>query len=87
MYEDEQSKALVALAEIFHEARGSTTPVVVERIVADIDAIVKVVCFPGWQQTIAGEREVRQALRKTLLKCKLHQEQDRFDRAYASIAQ
>jgi type I restriction enzyme R subunit len=65
----------------------ASTPVVVERIVADIDAIVKVVRFPGWQQTIAGEREVRQALRKTLLKYKLHQEQDLFDRAYAYIAQ
>jgi type I restriction enzyme R subunit len=85
--EDEQSKVLAALTELFNEARGSSTPVVVERIVADIDAIVKVVRFPGWQQTIAGEREVKHALRKTLLKYKLHQEQDLFDRAYAYIAQ
>jgi type I restriction enzyme, R subunit len=85
--EDAQGKALAALTELFHEVRGSKTPVVVERIVADIDAIVKVVRFPGWQQTIAGEREVKLALRKTLLKYQLHQEQDLFDRAYAYIAQ
>lgn len=84
---EEQDRAIAALTELFNEARGSSTPVVVERIVADIDAIVKVVRFPGWQQTIAGEREVKQALRKTLLKYKLHQEQDLFDRAYAYIAQ
>jgi hypothetical protein len=43
--------------------------------------------FPGWQQTIAGDREVKQALRKTLLKYKLHQDQDLFDRAYEYVKQ
>ncbi|NTW04406.1 MAG: type I restriction endonuclease subunit R, partial [Oscillochloris sp.] len=85
--EDEQSKALAALTELFNETRSSSTPVVVERIVADLDAIVKNVRFPGWQQTIAGKREVKQALRRAMLKYKLHQEQDLFDRAYAYIAQ
>ena len=85
--DEDQDKAIAALTELFNEVRGRSTPVVVERIVADIDAIVKVVRFPGWQQTVAGEREVKQALRKTLLKYKLHQEQDLFDRAYAYIAQ
>ncbi|RRR74464.1 MAG: type I restriction endonuclease subunit R [Candidatus Viridilinea halotolerans] len=84
---EDQDKAIAALTELFNELRGSNTPVVVERIVADIDAIVKVVRFPGWQQTSGGEREVKQALRKTLLKYTLHQEQDLFDRAYAYIAQ
>lgn len=85
--EEEQDRAIAALTELFNDVRGQNTPVVVERIVADIDAIVKVVRFPGWQQTIAGEREVKQALRKTLLKYKLHQDQDLFDRAYGYIAQ
>lgn len=83
--EEEQDRAIAALTELFNEVRGQNTPVVVERIVADIDAIVKVVRFPGWQQTIAGEREVKQALRKTLLKYRLHQ--DLFDRSYGYIAQ
>jgi type I restriction enzyme R subunit len=50
-----------------------------------VDEIVRIVRFPGWQSTIAGEREVKLALRKTLWKYKLHQDQDLFDRAYAYI--
>ena len=39
----------------------------VERVVNDIDEIVRLVRFDGWQNTHAGEREVKMALRKTLL--------------------
>ena len=60
---------------------------IVERVVADIDEIVRQVRFPGWQQTEAGEREVKKALRRSLLKYKLHTDQDLFDRAYAYIVQ
>jgi len=42
---------------------------------------VRIVRFPGWQQTIAGERKVQKALRKY----QLHREQELFDRAYAYI--
>ena len=59
----------------------------VERIVDDIDEIVRLVRFDGWQTTHAGEREVKNALRKTLFRYKLHQEQDLFDRAYGYIKQ
>jgi type I restriction enzyme, R subunit len=75
------------LTELFNEVRANNTPAMVERIVNDIDAIVRIVRFPGWQQTIAGEREVQKALRKTLLKYKLHHEQELFDRAYEYIKQ
>ena len=84
---DEQTKAKAALTELFAEVRNPETPVVVERIVADIDAIVRRIRFPGWQTTIAGEREVQKHLRKTLLKYKLHKEQDLFDKAYSYIRQ
>jgi type I restriction enzyme R subunit len=57
----------------------------VERIVSDIDEIVRIVRFLGWQQTIAGERDVQKALRRVLLKYQLHREQELFDRAYAYI--
>jgi type I restriction enzyme R subunit len=83
--EEERNRAKAALTELFQETRTADTPVVVERIVNDIDEIVRIVRFPGWQQTIAGEREVKKALRKTLWKYKLHQDQDLFDRAYAYI--
>jgi len=74
-----------ALTELFIELKTEETPAVVERIVNDIDAIVRVISFPGWQQSSAGEREVQQALRKSLLKYKLHKDQVLFERAYAYI--
>jgi type I restriction enzyme R subunit len=74
-----------ALTELFLEIRTDETPAVVERIVEDIDAIVRVVRFPGWQKTNQGEREVQKSLRKALLKYKLHKDQVLFDRAYAYI--
>lgn len=74
-----------ALTELFLELKTDETPAVVERIVADIDAIVRVVRFPGWQTTTGGEREVQKSLRKALLKYKLHTDQLLFDRAYAYI--
>ncbi|WP_289044074.1 HsdR family type I site-specific deoxyribonuclease [uncultured Olleya sp.] len=74
-----------ALTELFIELKNDETPAVVERIVTDIDAIVRVVRFPGWQKTSSGEREVQKSLRKALLKYKLHKDQMLFERAYAYI--
>ncbi|MBF0116633.1 MAG: type I restriction endonuclease subunit R [Magnetococcales bacterium] len=83
--EEEQDKAKAALTDLFSEVKNGDTPKMVERIVADIDEIVRLVRFPGWQSTSAGEREVQKALRKTLLKYKIHKEQELFDRAYGYI--
>jgi len=74
-----------ALTELFLEIKTDQTPAVVERIVTDIDAIVRVVRFPGWQKTVSGEREVQKSLRKALLKYQLHKDQVLFDRAYSYI--
>lgn len=85
--EDEQDKAKAALSELFAEAKSEDTPVVVERIVTDIDEIVRLVRFPGWQSTNAGEREVQKALRKVIyVKYKI-KDQDLFDKAYGYIRQ
>jgi type I restriction enzyme R subunit len=81
--QEDQGKA--ALTELFEEVKNGETPIIVERVVADIDSIVRRVRFPGWQRTEAGEREVKKALRRSLLKYKLHADQDLFDRAYAYI--
>ena len=84
--QDSQEKSpQAALTELFLEIKTDQTPAVVERIVTDIDAIVRVVRFPGWQKTTSGEREVQKSLRKSLLKYKLHKDQLLFDRAYAYI--
>lgn len=85
--EEERDKAKEALTELFKEAKHSNTHIIVERIVADIDDIVKKVRFPDWQHTTQGERLVQKELRKTLLKYKLHTDQDLFDRVYAYIKQ
>ena len=82
---EERGKA--ALTELFEEARNDQTPIMVERIVNDIDEIVRQVRFECWQTTHAGEREVKQALRKTLFRYRLHQDHDLFDRAYGYIRQ
>lgn len=74
-----------ALSELFDEVRNEETPIIVERVVTDIDEIVRLVRFDGWQHTHAGEREVKIALRRTLFKYKLHQDQELFDRAYGYI--
>ena len=72
--EEDEDRGKAALTELFLNAKNDNTPVMVERVVNDIDEIVRLVRFPGWQQTSAGEREVRRALRKTLFKYKLHQD-------------
>ena len=41
----------VALTELFNEVKSKNTHVIVERIVADIDGIVRQVRFDGWQKT------------------------------------
>ena len=74
-----------ALTQLFEECKVEKTPVIIKQIVEDIDDVVKVTRFEGWQWTISGEREIQKALRKTLLKYQLHKEQELFDKAYAYI--
>jgi type I restriction enzyme R subunit len=85
--EEEEDRGMAALTELFEEVRHQDTPIIVERIVNDIDEIVRRVRFPDWQTTSAGEREVKKALRKTLLKYKLHQDKELFIKAYGYIKQ
>ena len=83
--EEERRSAKAALTDLFHETRTEATPAIIERIVNDLDEIVRLVRFPGWQSTGAGEREVKQALRRTLLKYQLHKDQELFDKAYGYV--
>lgn len=83
--DEDVDRGKAALTQLFKEARNDDTPVMVGRIVDDIDEIVRAVRFDGWQATHAGEREVKRALRKTLFKYKLHQDAELFGRAYGYI--
>lgn len=47
--------------------------------------IVKQVRFPDWQNTKQGEPQVQQVLGRTLLKYRLHKDQELFDKAFGYI--
>ena len=85
--EQEIDKGIAALTELFNGVKNKSTPVIVERIVADIDSIVKIVRFDGWQSTTAGKQEVKKALRSVVwIKYKI-KDKDVFDKAYNYIEQ
>ena len=83
----DQDRAVAALTELFNEIKTQQTHVIVERIVADIDGIVKQVRFPDWQNTTSGQREIQKALRLSLRRFQLHTDQELFDKAYSYIRQ
>lgn len=85
--EEDLDRGKAALTQLFEEAQSETTPVMVGRVVDDIDSIVRAVRFDGWQATHAGEREVKIALRQTLFRYKLHQDAELFERAYSYVKQ
>lgn len=83
----EVDKGVAALTELFNGVRNQSTPVIVERIVKDIDDIVKIVRFDGCQSTTAGKQEVKKALRSVVwIKYKI-KDKDVFDKAYGYIEQ
>lgn len=85
--EQEIDKGVAALTELFNGVRNQSTPVIVERIVKDIDDIVKIVRFDGWQSTTAGTQEVKRALRSVVwIKYKI-KDKEVFDKAYGYIEQ
>ena len=82
---DEIKTAKAALTELFLEMKTDQTPAVVERIVNDIDSIVKYVRFEGWQNSTLGEREVKRELRKVIWVKYQIKDEDLFNRAYEYI--
>ena len=52
-----------ALTQIVNEYKPDSTPIVVDDLVRDIDAIVKQVSYTGWNETQAGDRTVRREVR------------------------
>ena len=80
--EEDIDKGKAALTELFNSVRNPNTPLIVERIVNDIDGIVKIVRFDGWQDTTAGKQEVKKSLRQVIwVKYKI-KDKDVFDKAY-----
>ena len=84
---EDEDRGKAALTELFEQVRNDAYTDHRRALVAKIDEIVRLVRFPGWQTTSAGEREVKKALRKTLFDFKLHQDAELFDKAYGYIRQ
>ena len=80
---EERGKA--ALTELFEALKTSETPIIVENIVNRIDEVVRGVRFEGWQSTISGDKDVRQALRQVLYVQFKIRDNDVFERALSYI--
>lgn len=84
---EEIDRGKAALTELFNGLRNDKTPVIVERIVSDIDDIVKIVRFDGWQKTTTGKNEIKKALRSIVwIRYKIT-DKEVFDKAYSYIEQ
>ena len=84
---DSTVKGKAALTELFQNVRNEKTPVIVERIVNDIDGIVKIVRFPGWQNTSTGRKEVSRNLRDVIMRKYRIKDLDVFNKAYSYVEQ
>lgn len=73
-----------ALTQIFVEYAPTATPAIIERLVTDIDRIVRQVRSLGWQESVRGDRDIRRELRLVLHKQGLTQDEV-YDRAYAYV--
>lgn len=60
---------------------------IIRKVVADIDAIVKEVRWDGWNNSKEGDKAVRIAIRKVLVRYGLPAAAELFDRAYAYVAE
>ena len=85
--EEEIDKAKVMLTKLFQTVRASSTLVIVERIVNDIDGIVRVVRFPCWQDASTGRKEVSKNLRDVIMRRYHIKDQDIFAKAYGYVEQ
>ena len=85
--EEEVDKGKAALTSLFQNVKNESTPVIVERIVNDIDGIVKIVRFPGWQNTSTGRKEVSKNLRDVIMRKYRIKDQDVFAKAYSYVEQ
>ena len=90
--EEEIDRGKATLTQLFNGLKNNKTPVIVERIVTDIDNIVKIVRFDnpsvfGWQKTTTGKNAVKKALRSVVwIKYKI-KDKEVFDKAYSYIEQ
>jgi type I restriction enzyme R subunit len=76
-----------ALTQILEEFQPEFTPEIIERVVAEIDAVVMGVRFTNWQTSREGDRKVKIAIRQALKKFGIDPTGEIFERAYAYVAE
>ena len=81
-----EEKGKAALTELFNSVKNRSTPIIVERMVNEIDEIVKIVRFPGWKDTPQGRNDVEKALRSVFVRKKLF-DNELFEKAYGYVEQ
>ena len=82
---EQEKSAKAALTELFLEIKTDQTPAIVERIVNDIDEIVRLVRFDNWQNTIPGEKLVMKELRRILWVKYPIKDEELFNKSYEYI--
>ncbi len=85
--DEEMDRGKAALTQLFNSTRSKTTPVMVESVVKDIDGIVRIVRFDGWQNTATGRNAVKRSLRDVVMIKYRLRDQDLFNKAYAYVEQ
>ena len=85
--EEKEDKGKAALTALFQSVRNEKTPVIVERIVGDIDGIVKIVRFDGWQNVPTGRKMISRNLRDVIMRKYRIRDTEVFDKAYSYVEQ
>jgi type I restriction enzyme, R subunit len=83
--EEDEDRGKAALTELFEEARTEDTPIIVERIVADIDEIVRYVRFPGWQNTSGRRARSQKGPAPDAVQVQAAQDTELFEKAYGYV--
>lgn len=85
--EDKRVQARAALTELFESVRTDETPIIVERVVNDIDENVVAIVrkFKDAFKSVTARREIKKKLRSILWVNYQIKDQDVFDKAYSYI--
>ena len=85
--QDKREQAKAALTELFESIKTENTPIIVERVVADIDENVVAIVrkFKDAFKSITAQREIKKKLRSILWINYQIKDQEVFDKAYQYI--
>ena len=85
--EDKRAQAKAALTELFESVRTEDTPIIVERVVNDIDENVVAIVrkFKDAFKSVTAKREIKKKLRSILWVNYQIKDQDVFEKAYSYI--